>query len=212
MKKTTRKVAPVVHDHVPTIIEFLLDETGSMGSIIDQTIAGFQDYINEQRNVDGLCLFTLTKFDTRGQRIPYTDLDIRMVPYLTKDTFLPNACTNLRDSILKRIDGRNDLLSSWDIKPRVLFVCMSDGDDNSSRYSVSATRERIQQASNDGWTFVFLGAYDRSDSVARDLGFLDGNIKCFEGARMQETMQELSAVTKAYRVAETTPTTVYQSV
>lgn len=211
MQKTTLKVAePIVPSTIPpTIIEFLLDETGSMDRFLSQTIGGFKDFVDEQRNVDGTCLFTLTKFDTTGLRNPYTDLDISMVPYLTTTTYVPNLGTNLNDTIINRIEARSSLLTNWDIKPRVLFVCMTDGEDNASRYNTSYVKDRIMNAMENGWTFVFLGAYERADQAARLLGFLDGNIKCFEGSRMQETMQELSAATKAYRVAEATSTTLY---
>jgi len=210
-KKTTHKVVqPVMSGAVPTIIEFLLDETGSMNTYVSQVIGGFQDFINEQRSIPGSCLFTLTKFDTRGQRNPYTDLDVGMVPYLTTSTYTPNGGTNLYDTIISRIEARYEQLKSWDIKPRVLFVCMTDGEDNASRYQVPYVKQRIIEATEDRWTFVFLGAYGRAEHVARNLGFTDGNIRCFEGARMQETMQELSAATKAYRVAETEQTTLYR--
>ena len=109
----------------PTIIEFLLDETGSMNRFLSQTLGGFQDFIDEQRKLNGLCLLTLTKFDTTGLRNPYIDLDIGMVPYLTTNTYTPNSVINLYDTIVNRIDARYNQLNSWDIKPRVLF-CVYD--------------------------------------------------------------------------------------
>jgi hypothetical protein len=208
MVKSTPSVA--THDvSAPTIIEFLLDETGSMKRFWQQTINGFKDFIDEQRSQPGLCLFTLTKFDTSGFRTPYVDLDIHMVPYLTTDTFVPNAGTNLRDTILHRIDTRDRLLTTWDIQPRVLFVCMTDGEDNSSRNSVATVRDQISHAMENNRTFVYLGAHARSDQAARELGFPPGNIRCFEGARMQETMQELATATTAYRAASTTSEKFY---
>ena len=89
------------------------------------------------------------------------------------------------------------------------FVCMTDGEDNSSRWSVTQTREKIIKSMEDEWTFVFLGAYQNSDRTAKDLGFPVNNIRCFEGAQMRETMQELATATKAYRAASTTKTDFY---
>ena len=140
---------------------------------MSQTIGGFKDFVDEQRNVDGTCLFTLTKFDTTGMRNPYIDMDISMVPYLTTTTYVPNLGTNLNDTIVNRIETRSSLLTTWDIKPRVLFVCMTDGEDNASRYNTSYVKDRIMNATENGWTFVFLGAYERADQAARLLGFLD---------------------------------------
>lgn len=129
-KKTKVAVVP------PTIIEFLLDETGSMGRYLEQTIGGYADFLDEQCKHDILCLMTLTKFDTDGQRTPFADLDIRMVPHLTTNTYVPTAQTNLYDTIISRIAARRAQLQTWDIKPRVLFVCMTDGEDNASTRSV----------------------------------------------------------------------------
>lgn len=190
----------------PTIIEFLLDETGSMASHLTQTLAGFADFLDDQRLSDGECLFTLTKFDTTGLRTPYVDLDIDLVPYLTVNTFRPGAGTNLRDAIIERIDARRASLSEWPDKPRVLFVCMTDGEDNSSLKPSIMVRQRLE--AND-WAFIFLGAYPEAERTAFDLGFTRQNIRCFKGAQMRETMAELSIATKAYRAAATTPTEFY---
>lgn len=49
-----------------TLIEFILDETGSMSSCRESTISGFNEYINSQRTAPGNCVLSLTKFDVRG--------------------------------------------------------------------------------------------------------------------------------------------------
>jgi hypothetical protein len=197
------KPSSASHVLAPTIIEFLLDETGSMARYLSQTIGGFSDFLDEQRKQSDSCLFTLTKFDTNGLRTPYIDLDINMVPYLTATTYVPSAGTNLRDAIVTRIDARYEHLKSWDIKPRVLLVGMTDGEDNASQHTPFTVKQKITNAMEDGWTFVYLGAYPQADRVALDLGFPKGNIRCFEGARMRETMQELASATTAYRAAVT---------
>lgn len=212
MKKSAKQAGPVIVPIPPTIIEFLLDETQSMSRFLEQTLAGYQDFVDDQRKQGGTCLFTLTKFDTRGLRTPYLDLDIGMVPYLSATTYLPTASTNLYDAIAERIAARREQLTTWDIVPRVLFVCMTDGEDNSSRRSETAVRDDILQASADEWTFVYLGAYPRSDVVAQRLGFRPDNIRCFQGAQMATTMQELSEATRAYRASATTKQDFYTSI
>ncbi len=184
---------------ITTIIEFLLDETASMVSIKDAAIGGFNDFLDEQRRHDGVCLLTLTKFNTTGQRTPYSDLDVTMAPYLTETTFVPNAETNLRDSMLARIAHAEHRFQQWDIAPRVLFVAMTDGEDNASRASTETARSAIVNATSRGWNMVYLGAHARATATASTLGFHDGNIRSFEGAMLRETMRDLARATSAYR-------------
>lgn len=198
---------------IPTIIEFLLDETKSMDAYIQQTINGFNDFVEEQKKVDGECFFTLTKFDTDGFRTPYTDLDINCVPHLTTSTFVPNESTNFRDAIIHRMNVRKSLLETWDIKPKILFVVLTDGEDNASKLSVLHVKGQITTTfQNEDWAFIYLGAYPRSAKVGIDLGFPENNIKCFAGERMHEEFNDLSSATTAYRSGMSSSANIYATV
>lgn len=201
-KKPARPIDATLPSAAPTIIEFLLDETGSMSSIKEPTVAGFNDFLSEQKTQGGDCLLTLTKFDTSGIKTPITDIDIQMVPPMDLDWFVPRASTNLRDTIGKRIASLKARLEHWDVKPNVLFVVMTDGDDNASReFSESDIRSALTLYMGEGWTFVYLGANQNAENVAARLGFPHGNIKSFATAKMRETMQGLAKATTAYRAA-----------
>lgn len=184
----------------PTIIEFLLDETGSMCGIEPAVINGFNDFLAEQKTLSSKCLLTLTKFDTLGQKTPYVDLDINMVPNLTYNTFCPNASTNLNDTIYNRIISVKERISTWKEAPNVLFVVMTDGYDNASNLKSWDVKNMILEASGAGWAFVFLGAHKKSFEQAYELGFDEKNTKMFEPSQMRETLQEMSTATKAYRM------------
>lgn len=205
MNTTTLNAGSASVDASPSIIEFLLDETGSMSSCKSATIGGFNAYIDEQRQDNqSLCLLTLTKFDTIGLRTPYVDMDVHMVPYLNENTFLPNSFTNLRDSICARITNLQERLQNWNIVPKILLVVMTDGADNSSKNSVEYTRNLVETASENGWMCVYLGANQNAEQVGLSLGFKEGNIRSFETAEMSETMRELATATTAFRATATT--------
>lgn len=186
------------------IIDFLLDETGSMSSCKGQTISGFNNFIGEQRVQTGKCLFTLTKFDTSGIKTPYSYLDISMVPNMTENTFNPGSMTNLYDAIGQRVETLRAELSSWIEKPRVLFVVMTDGEDNSSHRYRNCKDIEILLNEHPEWTFVYLGANQNALNIATKMGFKVGNIKSFATEEMQQTMQTLSAATVAYRQKSST--------
>jgi hypothetical protein len=51
--------------HRRTLVTFLLDETGSMESIKDDTIGGFNSYLGSLQAESAPIDFTLIKFDSR---------------------------------------------------------------------------------------------------------------------------------------------------
>lgn len=185
-----------------TLIEFLLDETGSMNSCRAQTILGFNGFVVEQRT-GALCFLTLTKFDTAGQRTPYVDLDINLVPLLTTDTYTPAQGTNLYDTIALRIASLEArLLTCWTAPPHVLFVIMTDGQDNASRtHSAESVKNLILSKEEQGWTFVYLGANQNAWQVGQTFGMHQGNTKTYDTAHMADTMRDLATSTKVYRTA-----------
>ena len=188
---------------IPTAIEFLLDETGSMKGHLHQTIDGYNDFVAEQRHPDGSCLLTLTKFNTNGLKTPYRDIDIQMVPAMTPKTFAPSGWTNLRDAILDRLNSLEQRLAAWDEMPRVLFVVMTDGEDTCSTSSTQEVATKIRAAIATGWTCVFLGADQNANQIGGTLGFQPGNIRSFASSSMRSTMHELSHATTAFRASAT---------
>ena len=52
-------------------VSFVLDETGSMQSVKEQTISGFNEYIETLKKDTKNIKFTLTKFNTEKVEIVY---------------------------------------------------------------------------------------------------------------------------------------------
>ena len=203
-KRSTQPVA-ASNTYCPTLIEFVLDETGSMSSHLGATISGFNSFVDEQRAAGGQCLLTLTKFDTSGFRTPYVDTDVNLVPHLNSNTFVPNLGTNLRDALGQRVRELEARLATWTIKPQVLFVVLTDGDDNaSSAYSVPQIRDLIAAHEFLGWTFVYLGSDARALEAAKAMGFQAGNTKQFENSQMHQTMETLAQATTVFRATAAT--------
>lgn len=194
---------PVCVQPRTTIIEFLLDETGSMDSHKAGTLSGFNVFLDEQKILNQDCLLTLTKFDTAGLKTPYVDLDIALVPPLTNQTFIPGQGTNLRDALGQRVRAIETRLETFSEQPNVLVVVLTDGGDNSSReYSEPQVRDMIRAHEADGWTFVYLGATGCGLEVAKRLGFQPGNAREFDTSRIHETFEGLSKATTAFRAGQ----------
>jgi hypothetical protein len=185
-----------------TAIEFILDETGSMMSVWDQTIGGFNEYVNSQRAQPGTCLLSLTKFDTSGVRNAYNDVNIQEVPYLNRDTYRPNQSTNLYDAIGQRIKALEARVAAgtYPAETSFLVVIMTDGHDNASReFNAEGVKVLIKDKEAAGWTFVFLGANQDAWAVGQTFGMAKGNTMTYAAGNVAGAMETLSGATTAYR-------------
>jgi hypothetical protein len=81
-----------------THITLILDRSGSMSSILDQAIDGFNTCITEQRGLPGAATLTLVQFDDEVELV-HRAVDLPTVPPLTPETFVPRGPTALYDAI-----------------------------------------------------------------------------------------------------------------
>lgn len=181
-----------------TLISFLLDRSGSMSSIVDATIDGFNEFVNGQKvsKVDGD--FTLTIFDTESIDKLYTH-PVSAVPELTHKTYVPRGGTPLLDAIGKTIhDTQAQVDKQTD--PLVIFVIMTDGQENSSHeYKLSTIRELIKDKEDAGWQFVFLGANMDAYSEGMNLGMANAQYVTYsaDAASVNTSMNYLGNIVAA---------------
>jgi len=169
-----------------THIAVILDRTGSMEAIRDDTIGGFNAFLKDQQSLPGRATLTLVQFDAQD---PYEVIHrfkpIEDVPDLDRNTFVPRAATPLLDALGR---GINDLEQSLSKLPeperpaQVMLVIVTDGQENSSREFRKAQIEAMikERKDNDDWNFVFLSADMDSIGDAQDLGIDLSSIRAFE--------------------------------
>lgn len=197
--KPTNKIGNAVKSTF-TSIEFLLDETGSMTSVRDATISGFNEYLNSQKGQDGKCVLTLTKFDSTGIRTQYQDVDVETVKPLDHDSYKPNAMTNLYDAIGQRIRALEQRAAGYDSDSSILMVIMTDGEDNQSReFNAETIKSLIKDKESKGWTFVFLGANQDAWKVGQTFGMARGNTMTYDANDIGGAMAAVGAATTSYR-------------
>ena len=147
-----------------THISIILDRTGSMETIRDDTIGGFNAFLNQQRTEPGEATLTIVQFDSQD---PYEVLHkfkpITDVPEMTRETFVPRAATPLLDAIGRSINDLEKSLTEIeeDERPsRIIMVIITDGQENSSvefRKDQIEKMIREKQEKSD-WQFAFLSA------------------------------------------------------
>lgn len=147
-----------------THITVILDRSGSMESICDDTIGGFNAFLNQQKSESGSATLTLVQFDSQDSyEVIHKFRSLQVVPELTRKTFIPRASTPLLDAMGR---GINDLESSLaelkeDDKPSgVVLVIITDGQENASCEFRKDQIEKMikEKQNNSGWQFVFLSA------------------------------------------------------
>ena len=152
----------------------VLDRSGSMQSIKNETISGFNSFVNEQRKLDYHSSLTLVQFDDRYQ-IDYESVDIKKVQELNTDTFVPRGLTALLDAIGKTIKTTRDRygkLVKNDLPDKTIFVIITDGqENNSTKYNRKRIFKKIRKMEKEhNWEFVFLGANQDAISEANNYG------------------------------------------
>jgi len=144
-----------------TWIIYVLDESGSMGDIKSDTIGAFNNFIREQKKVEGLADCTLVKFNTKIEKV-YENQSIQDSPLLDETTYKPSTYTRLYDAIGHTIDNVKAKLKDMheDEKPaKVLFIILTDGKENrSTDFNKTQVFEKIAKREKKGWNFIYLGA------------------------------------------------------
>ena len=153
-------------------IAALLDRSGSMQSIVDDTCGGFDSFIATERATGVDTWVSLAQFDTEYELV-YKNKPADQVPSLNLQ---PRGATALLDAIGRLIaDIGADLASmpEQDRPGEVTVLVLTDGQENSSvEWTKAAVQEAIShQETVYGWDFVFLGANMDAVQVGADLGF-----------------------------------------
>lgn len=154
-----------------TDITVVLDRSGSMASVADDTRGGFDTFVADQKKAPGEAVLTLVQFDGTYEFV-HSAKPIREVPKLD---FQPRGSTALLDAIGRAINETGERLSKMresDLPGKVVFVILTDGQENASHeFTRNKINEMITRQRNDyKWEFVFLGANQDAIQEARAIG------------------------------------------
>ena len=162
---------------------FLLDRSGSMESCIDDTIEGFNTFVESQKEFGGtmtLCLFD-HKFD-----IVYDKVPIDQVNPLTRDTYVPRGGTALHDAMGQVL--------KMNLSDDAMVIILTDGEENSSsKYTAAHVKDLVDAKP---WKFVYLGANQDAVLIAQCLGIQTS--AGFDTSKTPELFRALSAAVTQY--------------
>lgn len=155
-------------------IACVLDRSGSMSSILEDTIGGFNTFIEEQKKLPGTANVTLVLFDDKYE-VPYDAIPLKDLPKLDSNTFVPRGMTALHDALGKTINTLGERLAklSEDERPSSVILCIiTDGHENASKeFSAQKIKEMITlQEETYSWRIVFLAANIDATDVGQSMG------------------------------------------
>jgi len=189
-------------------IAVLLDRSGSMSPIADDTIGGFNTFLADQRQLAGEARITLVQFDGQDpQKIIADAVPVAEITDLDAATYQPRGNTPLLDSLgtlIERLDQR----VAADPDEFQLVAVITDGRENAShRFSRGQIAEKVKDRSDAGWAFVFLGANIDSFAEAGAMGMHEGQSGDWEhsAAGVRDGLAMMSASSVHYRQARGRP-------
>jgi len=164
-------------------LAFILDRSGSMGCVVQETIAGFNRFLEEQQALPGEARLTLVLFDTEILT-PVDAVPVAAVAPLNHTTYTLGGSTALLDAIGTTIGtiGKRIAAMPEDQRPgKVIVAILTDGEENASRiFTARQINEMIRhQTDKYAWEFLFLGANQDSIATAARMGIAANNAANF---------------------------------
>lgn len=157
-----------------TEVVFILDRSGSMGGLEQDTIKGYNSLIRKQKDEEGRLLLSTVLFDHVSE-VLHDRVDLKEAPLLTSKDYFVRGSTALLDALgssIRHIGNIHKYCKKKDSPDKTLFIINTDGYENSSvLYNFDQIRKMIEhQKSRYGWEFLFLGANIDAIATARRFG------------------------------------------
>jgi uncharacterized protein YegL len=193
-----------------THIAVVLDRSGSMQIVQDDTIGGFNQFLVDQLAVDGKATITLAQFDDVYELL-LDMVDLADAQPLNKDTFVPRGMTALLDAIGKTINSVGAKLAAMtesDRPEKVVFAIITDGQENASRtFDRAKVFEMIRhQEDKYQWQFVFIGANQDAIDAGGSIGISAMRCLTYKTTSIgtQNAYASLGATVSSYRAGAQT--------
>jgi uncharacterized protein YegL len=192
-----------------THITVLLDRSGSMESIREDTIGGFNAFLKNQKAEPGQATVTLVQFDTQDSyEVIHQFKPIQEVSDLNRGTYIPRGGTPLLDALgrgINDIEKRIGDLTEDDRPSKVIVAVVTDGQENSSHEFRKDQIEKMikENSEKNRWQFVFLSADLAAIGDARAMGIQASALLMFakNSQGITQAWSSLSTQASDYRSA-----------
>ena len=179
----------------------ILDRSGSMSGYVQDTIEGFNGFIEKQRNYSEDCAVTLILFDDEYE-IVYEAVPITKIDKLTEEVYYTRGMTALRDAVAKATNTAGDRFHKANTKPnKVIVYITTDGYENASReFSAEQLKNIVKRQEEEyGWEYLYIGCDHDVLNAANSIGIKAINTIQFDKSKMRDTYASTSGVVCSYR-------------
>lgn len=211
--------------NLKTYVALIIDESGSMNSIRQQAINNFNEQLQVLKEESNSPNAVAKKLLVNGEEYEGIETYVSVVKFnyhvnvidelaevntiteVTDDEYQPNGTTALYDAIGMTIDRFQKIEDLNDPGASVLFIIITDGQENASS---NYTYEKVKSLVNDlnatnKWTFTFMGTKDALEQ-AYNIGFAKGNVTAFAATAdgMNLASDVMASSLRSYYDARTT--------
>ncbi len=158
-----------------TEIVYILDRSGSMAGLEEDTIGGFNSMMAKQKETGEKALVSTVLFDNECEVI-HDRVPIAKIEKMTDKQYYVRGCTALLDAVggaIHHIGNIHKYAREEDRPEKTIFVITTDGLENSSsNYSYEKVQKMVKrQQKKYGWEFIFIGANIDAYAVGQKFGF-----------------------------------------
>jgi uncharacterized protein YegL len=187
-----------------TYVAIILDKSGSMISNKKETIAGFNEHIQEMKkqvSEDHEIYATFVSFNSEVTTHFFNEPVDRLAE-ITEDSYDPSGTTAQYDAMGTTIKRLKDEVKLGE-NDAVLIITVSDGLENASmEYTRKDIYEFISELKKTGkWTFTMVGTSDDISNIEA-LGIEPGNITAYHSQAICASARSLSYYFSARDTAE----------
>jgi uncharacterized protein YegL len=209
-----------------TEVIFVIDGSGSMGTKANDVRGGFNTYVDELRK-NKKADYSLSAIVFNTSVFPlFSQKDLKDVPELTTQNYVPGGGTALYDAIGAALDEIKDVSTKFcsvcgtkrnnghkfcaqcggkldNEKSTYLLIIMTDGEENSSKtYRKHHIAQKIKDKEAQGnWTVVYLGANQDAMAEGTAMGVQVGNTLTYDVTDTKTYYSKLASTTTAYQYA-----------
>ncbi len=141
----------------------ILDESGSMDSIKESIISGFNEVVQTVKGValqypEQEHLITLVTFRTLAVKTLLENENVGRLDLIDDSKYNPGASTPLFDAMGQSISQLRRVTNTH-TDYNVLVTILTDGEENASKeYNSSTIKKIIEELKLQNWTFTYIGA------------------------------------------------------
>lgn len=186
-----------------TAIALVVDRSGSMYSVAEDTKGSVKNLIQTQKQEAGQASLTLVQFDHEYQ-VYHDFVDLQTVDATAfADQYQPRGNTALVDAIGRTIISMSQKIDSMEPceKPtRVVVAIVTDGLENSSHeFTTERVKKLVEEKQALGWDFIFLGADLNAIQTAHGYGISPNTSACYNSSNVSEAMNVINSKISSVR-------------